>query len=141
MLRVQYSDEHNLKLPYIFLIDTTYSITISQIKYDNPAWDESKWYYDILVMKIVEDGDDVEVYHVGQGQGHDTQPDWDTVSERSARYENPDPQCYSNAFLFATSHDEAFDSTYGTVQNLKVQYGKFSNSNTLTQWPLHVKSQ
>ena len=30
-------------------------------------------------MKIVEDGDDVEVYHVGQGQGYDTQPDWDTI--------------------------------------------------------------
>ena len=131
MLRAQYSDEHNLKLPYIFLIDTTYSITISQIKYDNPAWDDSKWYYDILVMKIVEDGDDVEVYHIGQGQGSDTDPDWDTVSQRSARYENTIPQCTSNAFLFTSSFDEPFTSTYGTVQNLKVQYGKFPNSNTL----------
>ena len=82
-------------------------------------------------MKIVEDGDDVEVYHIGQGQGSDTDPDWDTVSERSARYENTEPECMSNAFLFATSFDEAFTSTYGTVQNLKVQYGKFRNSNTL----------
>ena len=128
MLRVQYSDEHNLKLPYIFLIDTTYSITISQIKYDNPAWDESKWYYDILVMKIVEDGDDVEVYHIGQGQGSDTDPDWDTVSKRSARYENTEPQCYPSVFLFATSNENPFTSTYGTVQNLKIQYGKFPNS-------------
>ena len=80
-------------------------------------------------MKIVEDGDDVEVYHIGQGQGAGTSPDW-IDSERSARYENTEPECMSNAFLFATSYD-AFTSTYGTVQNLKVQYGKFPNSNTL----------
>ena len=81
-------------------------------------------------MKIVEDGDDVEVYHIGQGQGSGTSPDW-IDSERSARYENTEPECMSNAFLFATSFDDAFTSTYGTVQNLKVQYGKFPNSNTL----------
>ena len=81
-------------------------------------------------MKNVEDGDDVEVYHIGQGQGHDFDPDY-IDSERSARVENTEPQCMSNAFLFAASFDEAFTSTYGTVQNLKVQYGKFRNSNTL----------
>ena len=78
-------------------------------------------------MKIVEDGDDEEVYHIGQGQGSDTDPDWDTVSQRSARYENTIPQYTSNAFLFTSSFDEPFTSTYGTVQNLKVQYGKFPN--------------
>ena len=114
---------------YIFFIDKTYNIIISQIKYHSTETDTvvSTYYYDIHVYeKNTEDDGYKEVDSIGQDFNLN-EPD--TTSDDSAPLENTAPQCYKNAFLFVSYADtDVFNSDYGTVQNLKVQYGKFSSS-------------
>ena len=68
-----------------------------------------------------------EIFHTAQGFD-EPKPDSSSTAESDAdaENENDDPQCFRNAFLFI-SHggDKSFTSEYGTVKNLKIQYGKF----------------
>ena len=94
-----------------------YEITISQIKYDYP--EGSNYYYDILVMGD-DDGEMVQIGHVGQGSH--ASPDLSQDGDMDAKQENNYPECYETAFLFTSVADaDAFTSQYGTVQNFKIQ--------------------
>ena len=74
-----------------------------------------------------DDSDDVEeIPYTAQGFSQAKPSSSSTTAGSNAENENDDPQCFANAFLF-TSHggDKSFTSEYGTVKNLKIQYGKF----------------
>ena len=73
------------------------------------------------------DGEMQQIGHVGQGLHHES-PDSSQAENMDAKTENKNPECYETAFLFTSVEEEAaFTSDYGTVQNLKIQYGKFPN--------------
>ena len=72
------------------------------------------------------DGEMEQIGHVGQGLK--ASPDLSQDGDMDAKQESNDPECYETAFLFTSVADaDAFTSDYGTVQNFKIQYGKFPN--------------